>query len=58
MADITVSLDASDLPVILEALEFKIASLRRTASEKRQKEQRPLIVHLDLLINTFAAAKP
>jgi len=43
MADVNVSLDSSDIPVILEALEFRNAALRRTASRKRELEQRPLV---------------
>lgn len=53
MADVNVSLDSSDLPVIIEALEFRNAALRRTASEKREIEQRPLVEQIKLLINTF-----
>lgn len=53
MADITVSLDSSDVPVILNALEMKQASLARTASKKLQMEQQPLLAQIDLLINTF-----
>jgi predicted xylose isomerase-like sugar epimerase len=53
MADVNVSLDSSDIPVIIEALEFRHAALRRTASEKREIEQRPLVQQIKLLINTF-----
>ena len=53
MADVNVSLDLSDIPVIVEALEFKNAALRRSASKKREMEQRPLVEHINLLINTF-----
>jgi hypothetical protein len=38
MADVNVSLDSSDIPVILEALEFRNAALRRTASKRREIE--------------------
>src|SRR5262245_2206034 len=58
MADVTVNLDSSDLPVIVEALEFRKAVLQRTASEKRRREQEALIVQIDLLINTFVTTKP
>jgi len=53
MADVNVSLDSSDIPVIVEALEFRNASLKRTASKKREIEQRPLVEQINLLINTF-----
>jgi predicted xylose isomerase-like sugar epimerase len=53
MADVNVSLDSSDLPVIVEALEFKNAALRRTASKKREIEHRPLADQVNLLNNTF-----
>jgi hypothetical protein len=53
MADVNVSLDSSDIPVIVEALEFKNAALRRSASKKREMEQRPLVEQINLLINTF-----
>jgi hypothetical protein len=53
MADVNVSLDSSDIPVIVEALEFRNAALRRSASKKREIEQRPLVEQIDLLINTF-----
>jgi hypothetical protein len=53
MADVNVSLDSSDIPVIVEALEFKNAALRRTASKKSEIEQRPLVEQINLLINTF-----
>jgi hypothetical protein len=53
MSDVNVSLDSSDIPVIVEALEFKKAALKRTASKKRETEQHPLVVQIDLLINTF-----
>ena len=33
MSDVNVSLDSSDIPVIVEALEFKKAALQRTASK-------------------------
>lgn len=53
MADVTVSLDSSDIPVILDALELKKASLKRTASKKMSAAQGPLREQIDLLINTF-----
>jgi hypothetical protein len=53
MADVNVSLDSSDIPVIVEALEFKRAALQRTASKKREAEQRALVAQIDLLINTL-----
>ena len=58
MADINVSLDSSDVPVIVEALTFKKAALQRTASKKREAEQHPLAVQIDLLINTFNSFSP
>jgi len=57
MADVNVSLDSSDIPVILEALEFRNAALRRTASRKRELEQRPLVEQINLLINTFKSVQ-
>jgi hypothetical protein len=57
MADVNVSLDSSDIPVILDALEFRNAALRRTASKKREIEQRPLIEQINLLINTFKSVQ-
>ena len=57
MADVNVSLDSSDIPVILEALEFRSAALRRTASKKREIEQRPLVEQINLLINTFKSVQ-
>jgi hypothetical protein len=57
MADVNISLDSSDIPVILEALEFRNAVLRRTASKKRESEQRPLIEQINLLINTFKSVQ-
>ena len=53
MADVNVSLDSSDIPVIVDALEFKRAALQRTASKKREAEQRALLAQVDLLINTL-----
>ena len=53
MADVNVSLDSSDIPVIVEALEFRNAALRRSASKKRELEQRSLVEQINLLINTF-----
>jgi hypothetical protein len=55
MASVNVSLDSSDVPVIVEALEFKNAALKRTASKKREIEQRPLTDQIGLLINRFAS---
>jgi hypothetical protein len=57
MSDVNVSLDSSDIPVIVEALEFKNAALRRTASKKRETEQHPLVNQLKLLINTFKSVQ-
>lgn len=57
MADVNVSLDSSDIPVIVEALEFRIAALRRSASKKREIEQRPLVEQINLLINTFKSVQ-
>jgi len=57
MADVNVSLDSSDIPVILEALEFRNAAFRRTASRKRELEQRPLVEQINLLINTFKSVQ-
>jgi hypothetical protein len=53
MADVNVSLDSSDIPVIVEALEFRNAALSRSASKKRELEQRSLVEQINLLINTF-----
>jgi hypothetical protein len=58
MADVNVSLDSSDIPVIVEALEFKNAALSRSASKKREMEQRPLVEHINRLINTFKSVQP
>jgi len=58
MADVNVSLDASDIPVILEALIFKKAALKRTASKQREAEQRSLVEQIELLINTFTSIRP
>jgi hypothetical protein len=58
MADVTVSLDSSDIPVILEALEFRKASLERTASRKLESEQHPTVLQIDLLINTLKSIQP
>ncbi len=58
MSDVTVTLDSSDIPVILEALIFKKSALKRTASQKRAAEQQALVVQLDLLINTFGSVDP
>jgi hypothetical protein len=58
MADVNVSLDSSDIPVIVEALKFKKAALQRTASKKREAEQQALVVQIDLLINTFNSIGP
>jgi hypothetical protein len=57
MADVEVSLDSSDLAVIIQALEFKRASLQHTASKKLEAEQRPLVEQIDLLINTFKSVQ-
>jgi hypothetical protein len=57
MADVNVSLDSSDIPVIVEALEFRNAALRRTASKKREVEQRPLVEQINLLIKTFKSVQ-
>jgi hypothetical protein len=57
MADVNVSLDSSDIPVIVEALEFRNAALRRSASKKREIEQRPLVEQINLLINTFKSVQ-
>ena len=57
MADVNVSLDSSDIPVIVEALEFRNAALTRTASKKREIEQRPLVEQINLLINTFKSVQ-
>jgi hypothetical protein len=56
MADVDVSLDSSDIPVILDALEMKKASLKRIASNKMSAAQGPLREQIDLLINTFKSA--
>jgi hypothetical protein len=53
VSDVTVSLDSSDIPVILNALELKRASLARGASKKLKIEQQPLLAQIELLINTF-----
>ena len=53
MADVNLSLDSSDVPILVEALEFKNAALKRSASKKREIEQRPLMDHIGLLINTL-----
>jgi hypothetical protein len=55
---LTVSLDSSDIPVILEALEFRKASLERTASRKLESEQHPTVLQIDLLINTLKSIQP
>ena len=57
MADVNVSLDSTDIPVILEALEFRNAALRRTASKKREMEQHPLVEQINLLIHTFKSVQ-
>jgi hypothetical protein len=57
MADVNVSLDSSDIPVIVEVLEFRNAALRQTASKKREIEQRPLVEQINLLINTFKSVQ-
>jgi hypothetical protein len=58
MADVNIRLDSSDIPVIVEALEFKNAALSRSASKKREMEQRPLVEHINRLINTFKSVQP
>jgi hypothetical protein len=58
MADVTVSLDSSDIPVILDALQFRKASLKRTASRKMESEQHPMVLQIDLLINTLRSIQP
>jgi hypothetical protein len=57
MADVNIRLDSSDIPVIVEALEFKNAALSRSASKKREMEQRPLVEHINRLINTFKSVQ-
>jgi hypothetical protein len=57
MADVNVSLDSSDIPLILDALEFKKRALKRTASKKLEVEQHALVEQIDLLINTFKSAQ-
>jgi hypothetical protein len=47
VSEINVSLDSSDIPVIVEALTFKKAALKRTASKKRAAEQEALVVQID-----------
>jgi hypothetical protein len=58
VSEINVSHDSSDIPVIVEALTFKKAALKRTASKKRAAEQEALVVQIDLLINTFNSIRP
>jgi hypothetical protein len=58
MADVDVSLDSSDIPVIIEALEFRRAALKRSASRKREIELGPLVEQLGVLINTFKSVAP
>jgi hypothetical protein len=53
VATLTVSLDSSDIPVLLTALEMQRASLARTASKKLQLEQQPLLAQINLLIDTL-----
>lgn len=57
MSDVNVSLDSSDIPVIVEALQFKKSALQRTASKKRETEQHPLALQIDLLITTFNSVR-
>jgi hypothetical protein len=49
MADVNVSLDSSDIPVIIEALE----SMQAALEEENYDEPHPAIKQIDLLINTF-----
>jgi hypothetical protein len=57
MSDISVSLDSSDIPVILDALAYKKAALKRTASKRLEREQHSTVVQIDLLINTLRSVQ-
>jgi hypothetical protein len=57
MAEVNVSLDSSDIGVIVEALEFWHAALRRTASKKREIEQRPLVERINLLVDRLKSVQ-
>ena len=57
MTDVNLSLAPSSIPVILDALEFRKKSLKRTASKKREAEQRPHIAQIDLLIDVFNSVR-
>jgi len=57
MADVSVSRHSSDIPVKIEALEFKNAALKRSASQELEiehaisREIGVLVEQIDLLIN-------
>lgn len=53
MSDVNISLDSSDIPIIIEALESMQASL----DEEDYDEPHPAIRQIDLLINTFKSAQ-
>ena len=58
MADINLSLDPSSISALLDALEFRKKSLQRTASKKREAEQRPHVAQVDLLIDVLKSLQP
>lgn len=54
MADVTVGLDSSDIPVVVDALECLRASLEQGGKDS---EPHPTLQQVNLLINTFATVR-
>ncbi|HEY2644902.1 MAG TPA: hypothetical protein VGI56_14190 [Galbitalea sp.] len=56
MADVTVSLDSSDIPVILDALKHRRRALD-DRNESPDQSGATMVQELDLLINTFESVQ-